>query len=377
MKKTGMALGAAIGMVCGAASAQSSVTLFGVIDTSVQRTNAGGVGSVNGVSSGGYGTSRLGFRGQEDLGGGLRAGFWLEGSLNTDTGTGRNSNTNNQASGATNAGGGLTFDRMSYVSLSHVRFGEVRLGHDFIPTHYNSIYYDPFNANGVARAGNLTFTGTGNTPLPSAITGSNTVSYWLPRDIGGVFGMAMVGRGENLSSAANAQDGNFVGGRIGYASGPFDVAGAVTRTRYLTTATLGNYTHANIGGSWDAGFAKFFALYNVVRVELLAGDVRKNTLEVGAHVPVGPVGRLRLSYAQLDDRSSNALRNADGSPRSNNDARQFGVGYVHDLSKRTALYGNLARLQNRGQANYLVSGGVAPLPGRNSSGMEFGVRHLF
>jgi predicted porin len=266
---------------------------------------------------------------------------------------------------------------MSFVSLSHETLGEVRLGRDFIPTHYNSIYFDPFNANGVARAGNLTFAGAGTGPLPTAITGSNTVSYWLPAKLGGFYGMAMIGTGENDSTAPNRDDGNFAGVRFGFASGAFDIAAAVTRSHFNPTAAIGNYTHANIGGSWDAGFAKFFALYNKVTVKLAAGTVRKNTAEIGAHIPAFEVGRIRLSYAYLDDRSDENLRNANGMPRNRDDARQFGVGYVHNLSKRTALYGTYARLMNSSQARYVVSGGVAPAGGRRSSGWELGVRHLF
>ncbi|MGJ7573110.1 porin [Variovorax sp. RB2P76] len=376
----GSAIGSAIGLAGaatgGAAHAQSSVTMFGVVDLGVQYTHGAGAGSVKALSNGGLSTSRLGFRGTEDLGGGLRAGFWLEGSLNPDTGTGRASNSNNQTSGAGTAGP-LTFDRMSFVSLSHERLGELRLGRDFIPTHYNSIYFDPFNANGVARAGNLTFAGAGTGPLPTAIAGSNTVSYWLPSGLGGVYGMAMAGTGENDSTAPNRDDGNFAGARLGFASGAFDIAAAVTRTHFDATSTIGNYTHANLGGSWDAGFAKFFALYNVVRVKLAAGTVRKNTTEIGAHIPAFEVGRIRISYAYLDDRSDDSVRNADGTLRNRDDARQFGIGYVHNLSRRTALYGTYARLMNGGQARYVVSGGVAPAAGRRSSGWELGVRHLF
>ncbi|MDI3380085.1 porin [Xenophilus aerolatus] len=369
----------ALGLVgSGVAQAQSSVTVFGVMDLGVQYTNGAGPGggSVRALSNGGLSTSRIGFRGTEDLGGGLRAGIWLEGSLNPDTGEGRPSNSNNQASGAGPAGA-ISFDRMSYVSLSSDTLGELRLGRDFIPTHYNSIYFDPFNANGVARAGNLTFAGVGTGPLPTAITGSNTVSYWLPPKLGGFYGMAMIGTGENVSTAANRDDGNFAGARFGFASGAFDVAAAVTRSKFRSTAAIGNYTHANIGGSWDAGFAKFFALYNKVTVKLAAGTVRKNTAEVGAHIPAFEVGRIRISYAYLDDRSDEGLRNAAGLPRNRDDARQFGIGYVHNLSKRTALYGTYARLTNSAQARYVVSGGVAPAAGRRSSGTEFGVRHLF
>ena len=370
----------AIALACGGAQAQSSVTLQGVVDVNVQHFDAGGVGKATMVGNGGLSTSRLIFRGTEDLGGGLRAGFWLEGSINSDNGEGRNTNLNNQPSGgvAGTAGtAGFKFDRVAYVSLANP-LGELRLGHDFIPTHWNSIYFDPFNANGVARAGNLTFAGVSTAPLPSAITASNSVSYWLPpKLLGGVYGMAMVATGENNSDTANSHDGNLAGFRLGYASGPFNVAVAMTRTKNVSTATIGKYTHANIGGTWNAGFAKFFALYNTVKVDLAGGAVRKNTVEVGAHVPVSPVGRIRMSYAMLNDRSDSGLVNANGSARSNNDARQVGIGYVHDLSRRTAVYTSYSRLTNRGQAVYTVSGGRAPLPGQKSTGIEFGVRHLF
>ncbi len=357
------------------ANAQSSVTLYGVVDVGVQHTKAGGVGSVTGVSNGGYSTSRLGFRGREDLGGGWAAGFVLEGSLNPDTGTGRASNSNNQASGAVPTTS-LTFDRQSYVSLSGP-VGELRMGRDYAPTHWNNIYFDPFNQNGVARVGNLSFAGVGSGALFTTIALSNTISYWLPKDLGGWYGMAMVGFGENGSGSAQKNDGNFTGGRLGFARGAWDIAGGVSHTRYARTATIGNYTHANIGANYNLGFAKLFALYNQVDVALGTGKVRKSTYEIGAHIPVTTQGKVRLSYAMLNDRSASGLRNVDGSARSSNDARQMGIGYVHDLSKRTALYGTYAHISNRGQATYTVSGGKAPLMGRNSSGVEFGLRHIF
>lgn len=366
----------AAGLACAAAAhAQSNVTMWGVVDVNVQHFNASGVGSVTAVGNGSLSTSQLGFRGVEDLGGGLRAGFWLESSLNPDAGTGRATNSNNQPGGATPAGG-LQFDRRSYASLGG-SWGELRLGHDFVPTHYNSIYFDPFNANGVARAGNFTFAGVSTAPLATAITASNSVSYWTPAKFGGFYGVAMLALGENASGAPNADDGRLKSLRVGYATNGFDVAAAWSHTDYVSTATLGDYTHANVGASWNAGFAKFFALYNRVEVDVLGGPVRKATWEVGAHVPVGPVGKLRVTYARLDDRSAAGLLNANGTPRSGNDARMWGVGYVHDLSKRTALYGNYARIRNRGQATYTVSAGPAPAAGGRSSGVELGVRHLF
>src|SRR5258706_12530467 len=77
---------ALLATACAAASAQSNFTLFGILDANVRVVN-NGTGSVKSVSAGGINTSRLGFRGIEDLGGGLKAGFWLETGINPHTRT--------------------------------------------------------------------------------------------------------------------------------------------------------------------------------------------------------------------------------------------------------------------------------------------------
>ena len=74
------------GAASSGASAQSSVTLFGVVDVGVRQVDNGGVRQSQ-LSTDGLSSSRLGFRGVEDLGGGLKAGFWLESQVNADTGT--------------------------------------------------------------------------------------------------------------------------------------------------------------------------------------------------------------------------------------------------------------------------------------------------
>lgn len=101
----------------GAAMAQSSVTLFGIVDTGVSYVdNASGSDAKYGVHSSGNATSRLGLRGTEDLGGGLKAGFWLEGEIFGDNGN----------------ASGFDFKRESTVRLSG-NFGEVRLGRETTP----------------------------------------------------------------------------------------------------------------------------------------------------------------------------------------------------------------------------------------------------
>jgi predicted porin len=357
------------------AQAQSGVSISGVVDLGVQRVKASGSGSSWQLGNSGLTTSRLIFRGTEALGDGLSAGFWLESGLNPDTGTGRATNTNNQPSGAVPAGG-LAFDRRAYVMLAG-KWGELRLGRDFVPTQYTNIEHDAFSTNGIGRIGNLTYSAVGAGPLPPTIAASNTVNYWTPSSLGGFYGMAMVAFGENSSSAPNKNDGRLYSVRAGYANGPLNVSAAHSRTSYVSTATIGNYRHSNVGARWDAGFAKIFALHSRATVALGAGDVRKDVWSVGVQVPVGGTGVVRLSYAELNDKSDGALRNANATLRLHNDARQMAVGYVYHLSKRTATYATYSQIDNRGQGVYVISGGTAPSPGGRSSGVEAGLRHSF
>ena len=97
MKKSLIAL--AVLAAAGTASAQSSVTLFGIVDVTLAY-GKGEVADRTSLTNNGYNSSRLGFRGTEDLGGGMSASFWLEAGLNPDDGTGLGTNTNNQLSGA-------------------------------------------------------------------------------------------------------------------------------------------------------------------------------------------------------------------------------------------------------------------------------------
>src|SRR5687768_10697028 len=216
MKKSLIAL--AVMAAAGAASAQSSVTLFGIVDA----TLAWGRGTVADrfqLTNSGYNSSRLGFRGTEDLGGGMSASFWLEAGVNNDNGTGAATNLNNQVSGggatgtctvagatpavvgvpvtctsavAMNGTQGLTFNRRSTVSLAG-GWGELRLGRDYTPQFWNLTVFDPFGTNGVGTTQTLNSIITGVT----AVRASNTIGYFLPGNLGGFYGQVQHYRGEN------------------------------------------------------------------------------------------------------------------------------------------------------------------------------------
>src|SRR5437868_11068568 len=203
MKKSLVALAALATLTsAGIASAQSSVTLFGVVDAAVSnytnnsQTPLGNryTTSQTKLTNSGYNSSRLGFRGTEDLGGGLAASFWLEAGLNNDDGTGA----------AT--GGGLAFNRRSTVSLSGA-FGEVRLGRDYTPTFWNDTVFDPFGTNGVgtnliSTANGFSSNGArtgGFTANQNYVRASNSIGYFLPPNLGGFYGQVMYSFNEKTS----------------------------------------------------------------------------------------------------------------------------------------------------------------------------------
>ncbi|RYF82412.1 MAG: porin [Comamonadaceae bacterium] len=402
MKKTLAAMAALV--VCGAASAQSSVTLFGVVDVAVSSvsnkaervytlTNPTLLPDSVKVSrtelrNSGLSSSRLGFRGVEDLGGGLSAGFWLESPLNNDDGT----------------NGLSAFSRRSTLSLAG-GFGELRLGRDSSPVKVNDDQFDPFGATGIG--GSLIATAYSHSRI------SNSMQYFLPKGLGGFYGNAMYAFHEKsefspLTSVQNdSKAGRYFGGRVGFANGPLDVAlaygqldGATVTTdtiNILTDRTTKNKIF-NLGASYDFGMVKLFGAYSQNRQErstLLAdyvgGVLRaqpKTEIQgylLGVTVPVG-AGLIRASYAHVkydDNNNTVGLWNTVQDRKAN----KFALGYQHNLSKRTALYATVARISNKNGANLTVGGpaltsaqlafGGGTYQAKNSTGYEFGLRHSF
>ena len=397
-------------LAAGTASAQSSVRLFGVMDAAVSyyQTNSKDTSGVQpnlrqsqwAMSTGNLAGSRFGFSGTEDLGGGLAAGFWLEAGVANDT-------------GATISPVAL-FNRRSTVSLSG-RFGEVRLGRDYTPTFWNDTVFDPFGTVGVgASAISMLLGGSGgpgtiNALLlnPSYVRAGNAVSYFLPANIGGFYGQVMYGFGENTkydpptsTPAAplnTARTGRYAGGRMGWANGPVDVAAAygsstvgdnyyAGSTKYLNTS--------NVAGSYDFGAVKLVGEYSYVQLKndyvnppALTGDVTVQGYMVGANVPVG-VGLIRVAYSHLQADIGEVAPGAEDLK-----ADKFSLGYVHNLSKRTALYATAAYTKNKngaalppalppnGSVGYtnapLANAGQAGYRADTGIGYDFGIRHSF
>jgi predicted porin len=376
MKKSALAL-AVLGAFAGAASAQSSVTLFGTVDLNVRYVNNDD--SAWSLSQDGMNSSRLGFRGVEDLGGGLKASFWLEAALGPDTGTG----TSSYGSGSQDTGA-LVFRRRSTVSLSN-QWGELRLGRDYTPTFWNWTVFDPFGTNGVGAANNLVLgealrsVTTAGDAGGTLVRANNMVQYVLPA---GQFGPGLYGQ-LSVAAGENAALNKFYGGRIGYAAGPFDIAAAYGQTAVDAADTI-DMSNWNIAGSWNFGaFGKLSAFYGEISVDLPAGlqtllggsKVESKNWFVGYVVPFGQAN-FKVSYGGV---------NQDGNATfDGNDATQWALGADYNLSKRTALYATVSSINNDGPSgrsagsNFTVNGGATPLKrGTSSTGGEVGIRHFF
>lgn len=354
MKK--LLLSSAMLAVSSMAAAQSSVTLFGITAVAVSR-GTGSVADRTQLTSGGNSSSRIGFRGVEDLGGGLSAGFWLESAILADSGAGGTTNTNNQTTGTT-GGGGLTFGRRSTVSLTS-GWGELRLGRDYSAQFYN-FQFDPFGNNGVGQS--QAYVGSLRGPASERV--SNAIMYFLPGNSTGIYGQVQYYLGENASNAgATADDGKGGGVRLGWRSGPLNVSASYVRTQYATTANTGDLTKSNIAARYDSGAFSVMGLYARDRLDRI-------TALTGHGAQIG--GIWRIGAGEVKGLLSQYKTTAAGNP----ETKKLSLGYVHHLSKRTALFTTWARVRNSGGATTALNGSVTAA-NQSSSGLDVGIRHSF
>ncbi len=348
------------------ALAQSSVVIGGTVDVAVRQVKNGSLGTIRSEVSGANSTSKLIIRGTEDLGGGLSAGFFLDGTVLVDTGTAN----------------GTFWDRRSTVSLVHRNFGELRMGRDWVPTHLSWSSLDPFSTLGVAGA-NAFRSPTQSRALgqafgttPEAIAQNptlrvnNAVEYFLPSGLGGVYGALMLSAGEGGNAAAGATKG--IGTRLGWANKQLNVSLASFKADNANAGRA--FTDRVWGVSYDFGFVRA----SVGQRRWAYGSDRTVNTLLGAVIPVGQ-GVVKLSWLKADQSGATAAQSA-------NDADLLGLGYQYNLSRRSALYAQFARVSNKGGAAFSVPGGPAAsgvataanyFGGQKSTGFEFGLRHDF
>ena len=359
MKKSLIAL--AVLAASGAAMAQSSVTLYGVADAGVTYLN--GADNWSGVTSGNNLTSRLGFRGTEDLGGGLKANFVLEGGFNLDAGDGK-------SGGAT--GTGFEFKRRSTVGLSG-GFGEVRMGRELTAAYNATARYDVFGSVGIGQS-RLWADGAIADPINNvnanagAVTTnqriSNALTYVSPDFSGFKFGLNY-GFGETTASNS---DSGYLGAGLTYDNGPLSLGLGLERLNNGANSVAASDIDAwSLGGSYDFGVAKLLAGYRQSTVDIATVENKRNGYYLAATAPVG-AGTVRVSYNRYENElGAGAKAKAD----------QFAVGYVYGLSKRTSVYGTYAYIKNKDGANLYNLGAGGLKTNGSQQGVQVGVSHAF
>ena len=342
-----------------------SVTMYGLLDVSLAYAS-NPAGHTLKMDSGHVNGSRLGFRGSEDLGDGLRANFLLESGVTLDTGT----------LGQNQGAGGKMWGRGAYVGLSG-GFGELRLGRT------------PLTITSEAQAAGDAFGlgGSGNAQGIQPATGrsNNTVWYASP-SFGGVAAKLSYSFGEQ----ADTKSGNHASAGLFYSKGPISAAAAFTVLRHPVDQSSVRWV--NTGASYDFGIVKLFgtlasfknpgaALTPAVHAGLdgtvqLAGfplvgyysGQDDRSASIGVSVPLG-FGSILAQVVKLDDRGP-----------LDRDATQFGVEYIYNLSKRTSLYTGYGRVSNHNGAAYGLTGATtqaALSPAGDSYAYHMGVRHAF
>ena len=334
---------------CAAVAQSSNVVMFGTIDLASRVVKADGQNRRFSEAIDGINSSQFALRGVEDLGGGLKAGFTLLSGLNADNGT-------------ANA---KFWNRRSTVSLFG-NFGEIRLGRDYIPTFWNFGLYDAFGVVGLGATANVR-------QMYGGTRMDNAIGYILPANLGGFYGQAMVAAGEGGASAD--RPGRHIGARFGYAAGPLDIGVAASQQRFAVSTPIvptGGVVAAagstqktwNVGASYDFGPVKLMGYFDR---ETLSGPT-ENTWSLSGIIPFGQ-SEIHAGY----DRSR--LKLASGASTT---VDQLKATYVYNLSKRTAVYSTVSRLDNKDGSRVTLPGAAGPTTaGGQSLGAEFGLRHFF
>ena len=340
MKKSLLAL-AVLGAFTGIASAQTSVTIYGVADAGITRED-NSVTTVNRLDSGNQSGSRLGFRGTEDLGGGLSAQFLLEQGFNIDNGA--------AADAARTA-----FNRQAYVGLTG-NFGQIRLGRQKTVMYDTLTALDPFAIADKGGINRLFMRNTGG-----ASRSDNTIAYFTP-NFSGFTGQVTYAFGEVAGNNTAARQ---YGLSLNYAAGPLYLTldylnvNNTPVAATATTAAVGDDTAKSLllGGTYDFGVVKGHAAFGT---EKGLGIVDNRDYMLGVSIPFG-ASAVQLDYIKKQDRSS----------AGNQGAKQYAIGYTYALSKRTNFYSSYTNTQQDSGAAYV---GVI---GQTDKVLNAGIRHTF
>jgi len=387
MKKSLIAL-AALSAFATAAQAQSSVTVYGVLDIGVSEvkntttTTAGAVSeakiSNTGNGDGSLATSRLGFRGTEDLGQGRKANFQLEYDL-TDAGTGSTRGDGSTASfttGTTYANFGA---RYSWVGLEDAKLGQLRLGQQETTMHSVFVAGLAGSANNaigsVYSAGDsLNSISTNSASIrPYSVFVSRAITYISPVMSGVRFEVQSANYATSSTNGAQTDLRNSLNAAsLKYSAGKLNLAGAIQQQKTDASATANDVTTREtsaVTANYDFGVVRAFGVYTTDKVTNFGGLTRDSkTTELGLQLPVGQTTFFASAF-DGDRKGNGSAADVAGLASRNADAKGYQVGVINNLSKRTALYAIVGQQELKGTGDNLAK--------IKSEGMSAGVRHSF
>ncbi|MGY6153550.1 porin [Paraburkholderia graminis] len=341
MKRTIMGL-SVIASACAfnSAYAQSSVTLYGVIDNGIEYRNSA-AGTVLRAVSGGLFASRYGLKGSEDIGGGLHVNFQLEQGFSGVTGAASNS--------------AAAFNRQAWVGLSGA-FGETRFGLQNTPQY---IFINPeLDPVAVMSIGSPM-----NNFNSLTVRVNNAISYFTPT-VYGLSAQFMVAMRDSATKPTNGFQ--FYNAALRYENGPFRIAAGYEQAANAAgTSTLKLF---NAGASVGIGAARFYLAYHTEHQT--DNSIKRDVYEASGSYAFSPAAQFSVMYGYAHDRTGQG-----------NNAQQVGLTYAYSLSKRTTLYGSAGFIQNRNQARFTLNGtgytGLAVAPGADTRGAIIGMVHRF
>jgi predicted porin len=403
MKKLTLVAGAALALVSNLALAQSTVTIYGIVDGGISNVSGLKNGNSTAVVSGIMDGSRFGFKGAEDLGGGYKAIFTLENRFEVDTGSVSNRPASGTqlpdrvssaealglssgfASAVTQINAGISskvgvnvdnnlFDRQAFVGLV-TPVGAFTLGRQYTPAYLVGATFDASQTQSSLAAGQV-----GSLPAAFDIRLSNTIQYGIQTN--GVTAALMYGAGEVAGSNSAKR---FYGAMAIYKGNGYSAGiGYNTRNNELGQKSL---TNSIVGATFDVGPGTLYGqfatvkdnnptdLSSIANPTLLAAynngfKQDANLMHVGYKLTSG-VNTWVVAYSKYDDKKT-----------ANSDTSSYGATYSYALSKRTSLNAVLVRFDNKGQgqsapgqAGFL--GGVTAAAGVGSTNVALGINHKF
>ena len=366
----------ALALLVQAAAAQSNVVLAGRVDMSAQQINDG-VNSTKRADSGTYTASRLIFRGNEDLGGGLAAQFYLEHRFNADVGAPQS--------------GTKFWNAQSYVELGSTNLGSIRLGRQYAPIFWPFLFGDdtgPLRLHGysalqMVQRSNFVRVAAAASPLKTAgtldaISGGiysigissgfedNMVLYKSPNFSGFTFMASVeapegysVGGGKAFGANGEYRSGNlYVGVALNSKEGRIPVGGGATQ----------KITEQVVTGMYTFGGGPFSLWGNVHPWKFTSNGAPLNGHDwmLGASFKSGPHWVWANYAAKTIGNGCNQC-----------DSKGLGVGYHYLLSKRTELYASLGKNSNSANAATTLNGFAPAAPGKNVRGLAAGIATTF